>query len=271
MKKISKTYRIAPTSDEIEQMLFAIPKKNVLNADFARVKNQILDRISLPQEVALPQPQGWLAVFASSLPRVLKIGAGVLGTVLITASLVLSAAATALTSVPGEPTYQFKKVVENLQLKFANDEQKARLQVKFAGERLQELELVLEQNKDRLGEAKTQAIVSNTVQDLQQTTAAAVSASAKVKSAQPKVAILNALVQQSALLKTAAIQSEGKVKLELEKALETNKISQEEAIANIERAGLKVEAAPITVEEKTDEPKEEMDQPSEESGESAAE
>lgn len=252
MKKLAKINSKQITSEQIEQMLFSIPKKNMLNGDFVRVKNQVLDRISLPQETVSAQPQGWFGILSSYLPRVLKIGAGVIGSILIASSLVLGAAATALDSVPGQPAYQFKKVVEKIQLKLGNDEDKARLQVKFATERMQELEQVLEQNKDRLGESETQEIVANTVQGLQQTTKAAVSASAKVKSTQPKVAILTTLVQQSALLKTAAIQSEGKVKVELEKALENNKISQEEAIGNIERAGLKVEADPITVEERAE-------------------
>ncbi|MBI2356229.1 MAG: hypothetical protein HYV13_03445 [Candidatus Doudnabacteria bacterium] len=247
MKKPAKTSRI--TSEALERMLFDVPKKAVLNADFVRVKNQILSRIAVPAEAAVPQVS-WVMALGAILPKILKIGGGVVGSTLIVSSLALGAAVTALDSVPGEPAYQFKKVVENIRLKLANDEDQARLQVKFAGERLQELEQILEQNKGRLGETETQEIVADTVQGLQQTTAAAVSASAKVKSTQPKVAILTTLVQQSALLKTAAIQSEGKVKVELEKALENNKISQEEAIDNIERAGLKVEADPIKVEEK---------------------
>lgn len=252
MKKTSKTSRPQITSDQIEQMLFSMPKKDSFGADLVRVKNHVLDAISLPQEAPIIQNKGWVAYIASYMPRALKISASVIGSVLIISSLALGAAATTLDSVPGEPVYKFKKVVENLQLRLADDEDKARLQVKFAAERLQELEQVLEQNKDRLTETETQEIVASTVADLQQTTAAAVNASAKVKSAQPKVAILTTLVQQGALLKTAAIQSEGKIKVELEKALETNKISQEEAIDNIERAGLKVEADPITVEERAE-------------------
>jgi hypothetical protein len=90
------------------------------------------------------------------------------------------------------------------------------------------------------------------VQNLQKTTADAVSATNKSKSTRSKVAILTKLVEQSALLKSAFNESEGQVKIELEKALESTKISQEEAIKNIERAGLKVDAQPIVVDENVD-------------------
>ena len=92
-------------------------------------------------------------------------------------------------------------------------------------------------------------MVAHTVENLQKTTNAAVSASTKAKSTQQKVALLTKLVEQSAVLQSAKIESEGEVKLELEKAIENTRISREEAIANIERAGLKVEATPIVVEE----------------------
>jgi len=218
-----------------------MPKTPVEQFDFMRVKNQILDRISIPVEAAVPA-SGTLAAF---LPRLLKISAATLGSLLIVISLALGTAVAALESTPGQPIYPLKKVVENIQLRMASDEDEAaNLQIKFANKRLEELEKVLEQNK--AGEA-SEAEVSKAVADLQKTTKAAVTASGKTKSAQPKVAVLTKLVAQSAVLKSAAIESEGEVKLEIEKALETVIISQKQAIENIERAGLKVEAVPIEI------------------------
>lgn len=224
------------------------PYKTIVAADLIRIKNQVLDRIAIPAEVK--SSAGW---FASLMPRALKISVGLVGSVLIVVSLTLGTAVAALESVPGQPIYPLKKLVENIQLRLASDEGKATLQVKFADNRLEELEKVLEQNKQgKLSEEKAQKIVADTVKNLSNTTAAAVSATSNTKSTQSKVALLTKLVEQSALLKSAAIESEGQAKIEIEKALEATKISQGEAIANIERAGLKVEATPISVEAKSE-------------------
>jgi hypothetical protein len=224
------------------------PYKIAEAPDFDRVKNQILDRISIPAEIK--SGTGW---FASLMPRALKVSAGIIGSILIVVSLTLGTAVAALESIPGQPIYPLKKIVENIRLNMASDEEKAVLQVKFADNRLEELEKVLEQSKQgKLSEEETQKIVADTVKNLTDTTAGAVSATQNTKSTQPKVALLTKLVEQSALLQSAAIESEGETKIEIEKALEASKISQEEAIANIERAGLKVEATPITVEEKSE-------------------
>jgi len=63
------------------------------------------------------------------------------------------------------------------------------------------------------------------------------------------VQIFNKLVEvntkQTNLLQTATVQSEGQVKIDLEKALETSKLTMEQAVENIERAGLKVEDSVI--------------------------
>ena len=155
-------------------------------------------------------------------------------------------------SVPGQPIYPLKKVVENIQLKLASGElERANLQIKFADKRLEELERVLAKSKEgEIPQAEAEIIVSNTIKDLQKITAEAVSSSTKVKSNQPKVTLLTKLTEQSAVLKSASIETEGQVKLEIEKALTSTQISREEALKNLERAGLKVEASPIAVEEK---------------------
>lgn len=230
----------------IEFLLTSLPRKPIFPADFARVRNQIMDRISVPAQIT---QSGWLTL----MPKLLKISAGVLGSVLIVVSLTVGTAVTALESAPGQPIYPLKKFVENVQLRLASDEEKASLQIKFADNRMEELEKVLEQSKQgKFSEEQAQKIVADTVKNLQASTAAAVSAANNTKSTQPKVALLNKLVKQSALLKSAAIENEGEARIEIEKALESTKISQEEAIANIERAGLKVEDTPIIVDDKSE-------------------
>ncbi len=81
------------------------------------------------------------------------------------------------------------------------------------------------------------------------------SSSTKSSSSSQQVSALNKLVnlsnKQQAVLKplisAAAISNDGQVKIVLEQALQTSKISKEEAIKNIENAGLKVEDQPIII------------------------
>ena len=97
-----------------------------------------------------------------------------------------------------------------------------------------------------------QKIISKTVKDLQASTNAAVAAT-QVPSDETNISTLTKLAElgnkQEAVLKSATIRIEGEVKEELEKALEISRISKEEAIANIERAGLKVEGQAVILEE----------------------
>ena len=80
------------------------PKAAAPLFDFARVKNQILDRIAVPEI----KQSGWFM----SLPFAFRTGVAVLGTFLIVLSLTLGLAVNALNSVPGQASYPLKKVVK---------------------------------------------------------------------------------------------------------------------------------------------------------------
>lgn len=245
--KFSMAQKVSAT----EKLLYKLndfPKTVVPGADFMRVRSQILDRISLPQTLIQDSKagRGW-----AILPRMLRISSGILGTLLIVVSLTLATAAAALQSNPGDAIYPLKRVVEKMELKLATDQaQQANLQIKFADNRLDELQQVLEKRQaGKLSDQEAQRILVSAVQDLKNSTAAATTAS----NSQPKVAILTKLIalsnKQSEVLKSASIQSEGEIKAELQKALEVSQISKEQAIKNIERAGLKVEDQPIIIDE----------------------
>ena len=228
-----------------------IPRKNIPAANFERVKLQILERLSAKSTA---QTQSLLAPansFLSSLPRFLKISASAVASLLIFTSLTVGAAVAALQAVPGDAIYPLKKVVENIQLQLTNDQgAKANLQIKFAQNRIEELEQVLETNQNgKLSEEEVQKIVTEAVKNIQQTTAAAITANANTNS--PKATIVNKLADINSKLKTASIHAEGEIKLELEKALAENQITQEQAIENIERAGLKVEEKPLSIDDKS--------------------
>jgi hypothetical protein len=234
--------------------LAQMPKSKVPAANFERIKNQILDRIAIPAEEKAKTAFG---VFLQSLPRVLRVGGGLIGGVLILISMTIGTVVSALESVPGQPIYPVKKVVENLQIKFAStDAEKTNLQIKFANNRLEELEKVLEQNKQgKVSGAEVQKIVENTLKDVTKAanTASSVSAPDSDDTAQPQTNLANKLVdlttKQTALVQAATIQSDGDVKVELEKALEASKASQEQTIENIEKAGMKVEGKPVVTDE----------------------
>jgi hypothetical protein len=189
----------------------------------------------------------------------LRVGSGIIGSVLIISSLAIGTAVTALESVPGQPIYPVKKLVENVQMQLASGEtEKANLQIKFANNRLEELEIVLEKNKQgKISEEQVQKVVEKTIQDVAQTTNTISQKNSEPTAENPPVQLLAKIVdlsnKQTALLQTATIHSEGQVKINLEKALVESKVTQEKAIENIEKAGLKVEGNPITIEETTKE------------------
>ncbi|MBI2607455.1 MAG: hypothetical protein HYW51_01375 [Candidatus Doudnabacteria bacterium] len=233
--------------------LASLPRINVPTDGLGRVKNQIFNRIRTAETSPVRTRVYWHWL------TTLKITGGIMASVLIMVSLTIGVAVAALESVPGQPIYPLKKTVEKIQLTLAaNEERKADLQIKFAHNRLDELEQVLEKNSEgKLSEKDTQKIISQTVKDLQQTTKDVVTATT-TQDKEPNVSTLTKLVElsnkQKTVLESATIKSEGEIKLELEKALEVSKISREEAIENIERAGLVIEDQPITLEEKISDP-----------------
>lgn len=231
-----KNRKVSPFVTLLSQ-LHSVPRAKAPMADLMRVKNQILDRISVP--VMQEQKSGFFNLF--SLPQFFRMGATVLGTLLIVISLTLGTAVAALQSVPGQAIYPLKKVVENIQLKLTPENDKANLQIKFANNRVDELTQVLQQQQDGQISAQTaQKIVASTVSDLQKTTKAA----AKATVQQPKNTIVNKLADLSAKLQIASIKTEGEVKIELEKAFQNTQASKQEAIKNIQDAGLEVEEQP---------------------------
>jgi len=215
--------------------LFSMPKSRVPNFDYNRVRNQILDRISIPK---MQEENSWLSL----TPRFLKIGFTLVGSLMILVSLTWGTAVTALQSVPGDALYPFKKVVENVQLKLTPGNDKLALEIKFADNRMEELQSVLDQQEQgKISEQEAQKIVTATVTDLNKTTASV----AKSIVSQPKA--VSKLTDISNKIKIASVKSEGSVKIELQKALDATQSSEQEAIKNIERAGIKVEDKPITL------------------------
>ncbi len=204
-----------------------LPKTIIPSADLLRVKNQMLDRIVVPQ--IKQETYSWFG-FTATLPQILRISAGVLGTLLIVISLSLGTAVVALNSVPGQAVYPLKKIVENIELKLASQDQQTNLQLKFADNRIDELQQVLQQQQSgQLSPQDAQKIVSATVKDIQKSTiAAAKSATAQ----QPKTVIATKLADISNKLKIASIQSEGQVKIELEQASQ-----------DIQQAGIKAQGS----------------------------
>jgi len=218
--------------------LSKFPKASIPAPDLARVRNQILDRISIPEL----EKSGWLSSLSAFVPY-LRMGAGIVATLLIVTSLALGTSVAALDSSPGSAIYPLKKIVENIELKLAPADKKAALQIKFADNRAEEVQQVLEKNQSgQLSNQQTQQIIAATVNDLQKSATAAVTASGK----RPKTSIVNKLTDISNKLRAASIQSEGQVKIEIDKALQTAQ-TQEQAIKNLEQAGLKVETPPIVM------------------------
>lgn len=228
--------------EQIEKLLKSISRTQVPPFNFARIRNQILDRIAIPQEAK----SGFLVKLNAFIPY-LRVGGSIMASLLIVVSLTLATAVAALQSTPGSAIYPLKKIVENIELRLTPADQKANLQLRFAGNRADELQEVLAQNQEgKISDEETQAIIASTVKDLQKTAAAAITAN----KSQPKTnALVNKLADISNKLRAASVQSDGQLKIELEKALESTKISQEEAIKNLEQAGLKVENAPIAIDD----------------------
>ncbi|OGE73747.1 MAG: hypothetical protein A3I07_03335 [Candidatus Doudnabacteria bacterium RIFCSPLOWO2_02_FULL_42_9] len=222
---------------QIEKLLKSLPKNQVPLFDTKKIRTYVLDHIALPQ----PEPsKSW------GFMPILRFGAGTIAGLFIVMSLMMGTAVAALESVPGSAIYPLKRVVENIQLKLTPNDQKTNLQLKFANNRIVELQEVLEQKEEgKISDEQASTIVANTVKDIQKTTAAAVANSTTTKSA----SVANKLADISNKLLAASVKSEGQVKIELEKAIESTQISQAEAIANIENAGLKVENSPIAIEE----------------------
>ncbi len=217
-----------------------IPKTRIPNFNFNRVRNQVLGRIKAQKTI---QEKTFMGRILSLAPY-FRLGLGITATFLIVVSLTLGTAVAALDSVPGSAIYPLKKVVENIQLKLTPNDQKANLQLKFATNRINELEEVLEKNQEgKLSDQETSDIVATTVKDLQKNTTAASSSKNKTKS----TAVANKLADISNKLRAATVVSDGQIKIELQKALEATKISEEEAISNLEKAGLKVENSPIEI------------------------
>jgi len=237
--------QLAPIANLLAKISF-LPKAKIPPANFERVRNQILDRIAVPSDLKPAARAGFFA----SLPSMLKIASGVLGSLLIIAALSLGTAVAALQSSPGQTIYPMKKIVENIELKITHDPAaKANLQIQFANNRLEELSTVLAQSQaGEIPSAQAQKIVAQTVSDLQKSTQAALSTSAKA--GKPQVSNLSKLVDLSnkqtavltPLLSAASISSDGEVKIALEQALQTSTQTKEQAIQNIENAGLKVDS-----------------------------
>src|SRR5437870_2700892 len=120
-----KNRKVSPLLTLVSQ-LNQMPKVNVPQPDFMRVRNQILDRISVP---ALEEQPTW---FASYLPKMLRISVGTIGSLLIIVSLALGTAVAAMHAVPGDAIYPLKTVVENIELKLTASDQRPSLQLKFA-------------------------------------------------------------------------------------------------------------------------------------------
>jgi hypothetical protein len=232
-----------------------MPKAEVPRPNLIRVRGKILDRISLPSE--RDSASSFFAPsFLQYIPRVVRITGGIVGSFLIVISMTVGTAVATLESVPGQTIYPLKKIVENVQLQLATtEEQKTNLQIRFANKRVDELETVLQKQKEgKISEEEAQKVVVDTVQDIQKTTEAV----AEQNLTEPKVDVLNKIVtlssKQTAVIQAAQLVSEGEVKIELDKALEVSLTTQEKAIESIEKTtGLTVEkpTVPPIVKEET--------------------
>lgn len=234
-------------SDYLLSELMGIPKSKIPAADLSRVKMQIFDRISLPASMKSEKVSKG-AGFMALLPRILRITGGIVGAFTILLSLTIGASVAALEAVPGQPIYPLKKIVENVRLQLArSDEQRATLQIKFANNRIDELEAVLKKQREgKISDAEAQKVVADTTKDIEKT-----SQNVNQSSDENKVSLLTKIVdlsnKQSAVIQAAQISTDGDVKIELDKALASSKVTKEQAIQNIEKAGLVVEEQPLTL------------------------
>lgn len=234
-KKNRETSKLVTLLSELSDF----PKTAVSPANLSRVKNQVLDRISLPKMEL--QENSWF-----SMAKFFRIGVGALGSLMILISLIFSTAYAALNSVPGQAIYPLKQIVENIQLKLTPEDQRSNLQLQFANTRVNELQQVIQKQQDgQLSDQDATKIIADTVKDLQKTTIAAANSSSQ----KPQSSIINKLADLSTKLRIASVRSEGEVKIELEKALQTTQDSQEQAMKNMAEAGIKIEGTPVTIDD----------------------
>lgn len=205
--------------------LSAIPLRKVELPDLAQIQGRILDRIG---HKTASENKRW-----ATFPSVLKFGSAIFGSLMIVISLTMGVAVAALQSVPGQAIYPLKKIVENIELRLTPDSKVPALQIQLADKRISEIKSVLEQQESgQISAEEAQKIVSATVKDLQKTTAAAAK--------KPKSTIVNKLNDISNELKTASIKTEGSVKIEIEKAIQSTQDSKAEAIKNAQEAGIEI-------------------------------
>lgn len=229
-------------SVNLVSILSNIPKAQIEKPNLLRVRNKILDRISLPSDTASDHAAVGFSLLRI-MPRILRIAGGIVGAFTIVLGLTLGTAVAALESLPGQPIYPVKKIVENVQLKLAaTEEEKTNLQIKFANNRVDELETILQRQKEgKATEEQVQKVLASTSKDIEQTSRTITDQSKD----QPNVSQLAKIVtlsnKQAAVIQAAQVASDGQVKAELDKALESTKVSKEQAIENIEKAGLVVE------------------------------
>src|SRR3990167_10759515 len=108
----------ADTANTIQKLL-SMPRYSVLLPDLAKIQGRVLDRIQMR---AKSQVSLW-----ASIPSMLKTSVAVLGSLMIVVSVTMGAAVAALQSVPGQPIYPLKKIVENIELRLTPDSKVAAL------------------------------------------------------------------------------------------------------------------------------------------------
>jgi len=214
--------------------LTSLPRRNVELPNLAKIQERILAKIESQQE---SKESAW-----SHIPSFLKIGSAIFGSFMIVVSLTMGVAVAALQSVPGQAIYPLKKIVENIELRLTPESKVPALQIQLADKRISEIKTVLEQQKSgEISEEQAQKIVSATVKDLQRTT----SAVAKSAGKQAKPTIVNKLTDMSNELKITSVNTEGSVKIEIEKAIQSTEDSTAEAIKNVQEAGIEIEPQPV--------------------------
>jgi hypothetical protein len=231
-----------PSSTNLVSVLANMPKAQIDKPNLLHVRNKILDRISLPSEAAVTNGlfvSGW----TQYLPRLMRITGGVLGAFTIMLGLTIGTAAAALESVPGQTIYPLKKMVETFQLQLASTEaEKANLQIKFANNRVDELATIIK--KKKAGQATDDEVkkaVESTVKNLEETSQAIANQTETESKTELYTKIVSLSDKQAAVIMSAQTGANAEVQADLAKALESSKISKEQAIENIERAGLNIE------------------------------
>lgn len=232
-----------PGSVNLVSALMNIPKAQVEKPNLLRVRHKVLDRISLPADLTGTQATlaaGWMQY----LPRIARVAGGVIGVFTVMLGLTVGTAAAALESVPGQPIYPLKKMVETFQMQLASTaEEKAALQIKFANNRIDELATILQKKKEgRATDEQVKKAVETTVKNLEATNLAAANQTEPTSKTELYAKIVSLSDRQTAVIKSAQIGlAVTEVRADLDKALESSKISKEQAIENIERAGLNIE------------------------------